>query len=58
MIPIIYGVITISKSRLGKIECWNCGKKGHMKKYFKAPRKQRGGQQEKNQEANVAIDVL
>jgi hypothetical protein len=21
-----------SKSRLGKIECWNCGKKGHLKK--------------------------
>jgi hypothetical protein len=21
-----------SKSILGKIECWNCGKKGHLKK--------------------------
>jgi hypothetical protein len=21
-----------SKYRLGKIECWNCGKKGHLKK--------------------------
>src|ERR1700678_1252221 len=26
------------KSRLGKIECWNCGKKGHMKKECRAPR--------------------
>jgi hypothetical protein len=30
-----------SKSRLGKIECWNCGKKGHPKKYCRAPNKQR-----------------
>jgi hypothetical protein len=29
-----------SKSKLGKIECWNCGKKGHMKKYCRAPKKQ------------------
>jgi hypothetical protein len=36
-----------SKSRLGKIECWNCGKKGHLKKYCKAPKKQRDGQQKK-----------
>jgi hypothetical protein len=27
------------KSRLGKIECWNCGKKGHMKKDYRAPKK-------------------
>jgi hypothetical protein len=33
-----------SKSILGKIECWNCGKKGHMKKYCRAPKKQRDGQ--------------
>jgi ribosomal protein L19E len=33
-----------SKSRLRKIECWNCGKKGHMKKYCRAPKKQRDGQ--------------
>jgi hypothetical protein len=33
-----------SKSRLGKIECWNCGKKGHMKKDWRAPKKQRDGQ--------------
>jgi hypothetical protein len=37
-----------SKSRLGKIECWNCGKKGHMKKDYRAPKKQRDGQQERN----------
>ena len=29
----------ISKSRLGKIECWNCGKKGHLKKYYRALKK-------------------
>jgi hypothetical protein len=33
-----------SKSRFGKIECWNCGKKGHLKKYCRAPKKQRDGQ--------------
>jgi hypothetical protein len=47
-----------SKSRLGKIECWNCGKKGHLKKDCRAPKKQRDGQQERNQEANVTGDVL
>ena len=47
-----------SKSRLGKIECWNCGKKGHLKKDCRAPKKQRDGQQEKNQEANVIGDML
>jgi hypothetical protein len=48
----------ISKSRLGNIEWWNCGKKGHLKKDIRAPKKQRDGQQEKNQEANVTGDVL
>jgi hypothetical protein len=47
-----------SKSRLGKIECWNCGKKGHLKKDYIAPKKQRDGQEEKNQEAYVTGDVL
>jgi hypothetical protein len=47
-----------SKSRLGKIECWNCGKKGHLKKDYRAPKKQRDGQEERNQEANVTGDVL
>jgi hypothetical protein len=28
----------ISKSRLGKIESWNCGKKGHLKKTAKLQR--------------------
>ena len=32
-----------SKSRLGKIECWNCGKEGHLKKECKAPKKLRDG---------------
>jgi hypothetical protein len=47
-----------SKSRLGKIECWNCGKKGLLKKDCRAPKKQKDGQQEKDQEANVTGDVL
>jgi hypothetical protein len=47
-----------SKSRLGKIECWNCGKRRHVKKDCRAPKKQRDGQQERNQEANVTGDVL
>jgi hypothetical protein len=46
------------KSIFVNIECWNCGKKGHLKKDYKAPKKQRDGQQEKNQEANVTGDVL
>ena len=29
-----------------------------MKKYYSAPKKQRDGQQEKNQEANVIGDAL
>jgi hypothetical protein len=37
-----------SKSKLGKIECWNCGKKGHLKKDYRAPKKQKDGQQERN----------
>jgi hypothetical protein len=37
----------ISKSRFGKIECWNCGNKGHLKKDCRAPKKQRDGQQRK-----------
>jgi hypothetical protein len=47
-----------SKSIFGKIECWNYGKKGHMKKDYRASKKQRDGQQEKNKEANVTGDVL
>jgi hypothetical protein len=47
-----------SKSRIGKIKCWNCGKKGHLKKDYRASKKQRDGQQERNQEANVTGDVL
>jgi hypothetical protein len=47
-----------SKSRLGKIELWNCGKKGHLKKDCRAPKKQRDGQHERNQEVNVTGDVL
>ena len=47
-----------SKSRLSKIECWNCGKKGHLKEDCRAPKKKGDMKQEKNQEANVAGDVL
>ena len=47
-----------SKSRFGKIECWNCGKKGHLKKYCRAPKKKGEWQQETTREVNVASDVL
>jgi hypothetical protein len=47
-----------SKSRPRNIECWNCGKKGHLKKDYRAPKKQRYGQQEKNMEENIIGDVL
>ena len=32
--------------------------KGHVKKYYRSPKKQTYGQQEKNQESNVTGDVL
>ena len=47
-----------SKSRFGKIECWNCGKKGHLKKDCRAPKKKGDGKHETTQEENVACDVL
>jgi hypothetical protein len=47
-----------SKFRLGKIECWNYGKRGHLKKDCRSPKKQRDEQQERNREANVTSDVL
>ena len=47
-----------SKSRFRKIECWNYGKKGHLKKECIAPKKKGERQQETTQEANVAGDVL
>ena len=33
-----------SKSRSKNLECWNCGKKGHLKRDYKAPKKQGDGQ--------------
>jgi hypothetical protein len=36
------------KSKHGKIECWNCGKKGHLKKDCRSLKKQRDRQQDKN----------
>ena len=47
-----------SKSRFEKIECWNCGKKGHLKKDYRAPKNKGERQQETTQEDNVAGDVL
>ena len=48
----------ISKSK-ARVEWWNYGKKGHLKKYFQSWKgKQRDGQQENNQEENVKGDVL
>ena len=37
---------------------WNCGKKGHLKKYRRAPKKKGDRQQETTQEVNVASYVL
>ena len=47
-----------SKSIKGKIEFWNCGKRGHLKKDCRAPKKKGDKKQETTQEANVAGDVL
>jgi hypothetical protein len=47
-----------SKSRFRKIDCCNCGRKGHLNKYCRDLKKQRDGQQETIQEANVIGDVL
>ena len=48
-----------SKSRLGKIECWNCGKKGHLKKDCKSSKEtKRWTTGEEIKEANVTGDVL
>jgi hypothetical protein len=47
-----------SKSIFGKIEYWNCGKKGHLEKDYRAQKKQRDGQWDKNQEVDVTSDVL
>ena len=41
-----------------KIEYWNCGKKIHLMKECRAPKKKGGRQQETTQEANVTGDVL
>ena len=40
------------------MECWNCGKRGHLKKGCRAPKEKGYGNQETTQEANVAGDVL
>ena len=41
------------------MECWNCGKKGHLKKDCQSQNvKQGDGQQENKQEVNVTGDVL
>ena len=47
-----------SKPRFRKKECWNYGKKGHLNKDCKEPKKKGERQQETTQEANVASDVL
>ena len=47
-----------SKSRFKKIECWNYGKKGHLKKDYITLKNKGDKHQETTQEANVAGDVL
>ena len=47
-----------SKSIFGKIECWNDGKRGHLKKDYRAPKKNEDRKQETTQESNVSGDVL
>ena len=49
------GKIQIQTWKDRVLELWE---EGHMKKDYRAPKKQRDGQQEKNQEANVTSDVL
>ncbi|KAK8931243.1 hypothetical protein KSP39_PZI016330 [Platanthera zijinensis] len=47
-----------SKPHKGKFECWNCGKKGHLKAFCTAPKKNPGGKVEKNPAANATVDDL
>ena len=47
-----------SKSILVNIECWNYGKRGHLKKDYRAPKKKIDRKEETSQKANVAGDVL
>ena len=45
-----------SRSSKGKIECWNCGKKGHLEKDCRAPpkkNKQKNGNKDNEASANV-----
>ena len=48
----------ICKSRFEKIECQNRGKRGHLKKECRSPKKKAEGKQGTTQEENVANDVL
>ena len=48
----------IYKSKFENIECWTYGKRVHLKKDYKDPKKKGDGQQETTQEANVVGDVL
>ena len=41
------------KSRFRKIECWNYGKKGNLKKDYKAPKKKGERKKETTHKANV-----
>ena len=47
-----------SKSIFGKIEYWNRGKRGHLKKDCRSPKKKGDEQRETTEEANVASNVL
>ena len=47
-----------SKNQKGKVECWNCGKKGHYKKDCYAAKKAGGKGQEKDASVNISEDSL
>ena len=47
-----------SKSKPRNIECWNYGKRGHLKKDYRALKKKGDQKHETTEEENVAGDVL
>lgn len=44
-----------SRSRKPRVECWNCGKKGHLKKNCRALKKNKHGTNNKDNETSTNI---